>query len=58
MSGTNITNTALETGNFKRLAKISNAMTPFLSQSPALGCLPTLQAATAPDVQGGDYFGP
>ncbi len=58
MSGTNIANSALEIGNFKKLAKITDAMMPFLSQSPALGCLPTLQAATAPDVQGGDYFGP
>lgn len=58
MSGTNIANSALEAGNFKQLAKITNAVTPFLSQSPALGCLPTLHAATASDVQGGDYFGP
>ena len=58
MSGTNIANSALETGNFKQLAKLTSAITPYMSQSPALGCLPTLHAATAPDVQGGDYFGP
>lgn len=30
----------------------------YLSQSAARGALPTLRAATAPDVRGGDYFGP
>ena len=29
-----------------------------LAQSPEMGALPTLYAATAPDVQGGDYIGP
>jgi len=29
-----------------------------LAQSAAMGALPTLHAATAPEVQGGDYFGP
>jgi len=29
-----------------------------LAQSAAMGALPTLYAATAPDVQGGDYIGP
>ncbi|MBG6182454.1 NAD(P)-dependent dehydrogenase (short-subunit alcohol dehydrogenase family) [Arthrobacter sp. CAN_A214] len=29
-----------------------------LSQSDAAGALPVLYAATAPDVQGGDYYGP
>ncbi len=29
-----------------------------LAQSPEMGALPTLYAATAPDVQGGQYFGP
>jgi NAD(P)-dependent dehydrogenase (short-subunit alcohol dehydrogenase family) len=28
------------------------------AQSAAMGALPTLHAATAPEVQGGDYFGP
>lgn len=31
---------------------------PVLFQSPAMGALPTLRAATDPDVQGGNYFGP
>ncbi len=29
-----------------------------MAQSDAMGALPTLCAATAPDVQGGDYYGP
>jgi NAD(P)-dependent dehydrogenase (short-subunit alcohol dehydrogenase family) len=29
-----------------------------LSQPAAMGALPTLRAATAPDVRGGDYYGP
>jgi hypothetical protein len=29
-----------------------------LAQSAAMGALPSLYAATAPDVRGGDYFGP
>ena len=30
----------------------------FFAQTPAMGALPTLYAATAPDVQPNDYFGP
>lgn len=30
----------------------------FFAQTPEMGALPTLRAATAPDVQGGDYYGP
>lgn len=33
-------------------------VTPLIGQSPEMGALPTLYAATAPDVQGGDYYGP
>lgn len=31
---------------------------PFFSQSAAAGALPTLYAATAPDVAPGGYYGP
>ncbi|GBE65383.1 short-chain dehydrogenase [Mycobacterium sp. MFM001] len=31
---------------------------PILSQSAAMGALPTLRAATDPDVEGGQYYGP
>jgi NAD(P)-dependent dehydrogenase (short-subunit alcohol dehydrogenase family) len=37
------------------LAQLGNR---FVAQSAALGALPTLYAATAPDVRGGDYIGP
>ncbi len=33
-------------------------LNPLMSQQPPLGALPTLYAATAPDVQGGGYYGP
>ncbi len=33
-------------------------LTPLLGQTPEMGALPALYAATAPDVQGGDYYGP
>lgn len=33
-------------------------LNPFIGQKPSMGALPALYAATAPDVQGGDYYGP
>jgi protochlorophyllide reductase len=39
-------------------ARPLNAMTKALSQPVPEGTLPVLYAATAPDVQGGDYYGP
>ena len=33
-------------------------LNPFIAQKPPMGALPALYAATAPDVQGGDYYGP
>ena len=33
-------------------------LNPFIAQEPEMGALPALYAATAPDVQGGDYYGP
>lgn len=45
--------TNLDIGNvFMRLA------TRLFAQKPAMGALPALYAATAADVQGGEYFGP
>jgi NAD(P)-dependent dehydrogenase (short-subunit alcohol dehydrogenase family) len=35
-----------------------NLLNPFIGQKPVMGALPALYAATAPDVHGGDYFGP
>jgi NAD(P)-dependent dehydrogenase (short-subunit alcohol dehydrogenase family) len=39
----------------ERLWRLTNVL---FSQSAAMGALPTLYAATAPDVRGGDYIGP
>ncbi len=33
-------------------------MTKIIAQPPAMGALPALYAATAPEVQGGDFYGP
>ena len=49
--GPQMTNSTLE----KAFMSIGNAV---LAQSAAAGALPTLYAATAPDVRGGDYIGP
>jgi NAD(P)-dependent dehydrogenase (short-subunit alcohol dehydrogenase family) len=38
-----------------RMIRILNS---FIGQKPEMGALPTLYAATAPDVQGGGYYGP
>jgi NAD(P)-dependent dehydrogenase (short-subunit alcohol dehydrogenase family) len=40
------------------LLPVVNAISPLLSQSAAMGALPTLRAATDPGVLGGQYFGP
>ena len=39
----------------ERLSELGNRL---FAQSPAAGALPQLHAATAPGVQGGDYYGP
>lgn len=33
-------------------------LNPIFAQDPEMGALPTLYAATSPDVRGGDYYGP
>ena len=37
---------------------IGRMLNPFLAQKPEVGALPTLYAATASGVKGGDYYGP
>ena len=44
--------------NLQESASFFKALNPFMAQDAATGALPTLYAATAPDVQGGDYYGP
>ncbi|MCK9282425.1 MAG: SDR family NAD(P)-dependent oxidoreductase [Melioribacteraceae bacterium] len=41
-----------------RYSTIVGYLNKFLAQSPQMGALPTLYAATANDVKGGEYFGP
>jgi len=40
------------------LVRISDLVGPYLAQSPAMGALPTLRAATDPSAVGGQYYGP
>ncbi len=40
------------------MEKLSRLANKFVAQSAEMGALPTLYAATAADVQGGDYIGP
>jgi NAD(P)-dependent dehydrogenase (short-subunit alcohol dehydrogenase family) len=53
-SDTNLQSTG-PTGVMKALLAVSNRV---LAQSAEQGALPTIYAATAPDVEGGDYYGP
>ena len=53
-SDTNLQSTG-PTGPMKAILAVSNKL---LAQGAAEGAHPTLYAATAPDVEGGDYYGP
>ncbi len=53
-SATNLQSTG-PTGVMKRLMSVSNRV---VAQGADKGALPTLYAATAPGVEGGDYYGP
>lgn len=44
--------------NLQRASKISLLMNRFMAQDQVMGALPQLRAATAADVQGGEYYGP
>ncbi len=44
--------------NLQRNYALLRWLNPLLAQRPEKGALPTLYAATAPDVQGGDFIGP
>jgi NAD(P)-dependent dehydrogenase (short-subunit alcohol dehydrogenase family) len=44
--------------NLQKNWRIFRLLNPFFAQKPAMGALPTLRAATDPDAQSGDYFGP
>jgi hypothetical protein len=55
-SATNLVNVSAQDNIIKRLIMPAGAR--LISQSAAKGALPQLYAATAPDVKGGEYFGP
>jgi NAD(P)-dependent dehydrogenase (short-subunit alcohol dehydrogenase family) len=55
-SSTNLVNPGSEGNRIKRA--VSTAAVRAIGQSDARGALPQLYAATAPDVRGGEYFGP
>ncbi|ORA09442.1 SDR family NAD(P)-dependent oxidoreductase [Mycobacterium arosiense] len=52
------TNTELARNLPGVLRPVQAVLGPVLFQSPAMGALPTLRAATDPTVQGGQYYGP
>ena len=45
-------------GHSSLIGRMSKVVNPLLSQSAARGALPTLYAATYPDLEGGTYVGP
>jgi NAD(P)-dependent dehydrogenase (short-subunit alcohol dehydrogenase family) len=52
------TNTGLARNLPLALRPVASILGPVLFQSPKMGSLPTLRAATDPAVQGGQYYGP
>ena len=54
------TNLGSETppGILYMMMQLSRPVVEIMMQNAAMGALPTLRAATDPDVVGGDYFGP
>lgn len=44
--------------DLQRYSGLFSFLNPFFAQTPEMGALPTLRAATDPEAQSGDYFGP
>ena len=44
--------------NLQHNSRFFDILNPFLGQSQEMGALPTLFAATSPEIQGGEYIGP
>jgi NAD(P)-dependent dehydrogenase (short-subunit alcohol dehydrogenase family) len=61
-AGADITAAAAHPGwtvtNLQRHSRLIRMLNPIFGMNQAKGALPTLRAATGPDVRGGDYFGP
>ena len=49
---------AVGPGLLQRASDLAERFAPNLGQAAAEGAVPTLRAATDPEVDGGDYFGP
>lgn len=58
IAGTNLATPALEKTGPRWLARLTARLAPVLARAPVQGALPTLYAATAEEVNGGDYIGP
>ncbi|MEJ2311845.1 MAG: oxidoreductase [Gemmatimonadales bacterium] len=61
-AGVDVTAAAAHPGwtvtNLQRHSRLIRMLNPIFGMTQAKGALTTLRAATAPDVRGGDYFGP
>ena len=44
--------------NLQHTSTLFSFLNPIMAQSPEMGALPTLYAATSPDIRGGEYIGP
>ncbi len=58
VANTNLAIPGFEQSDSGLMAKAMKLLTPLVAQNPVKGALPTLYAATADNVQGGDYYGP
>ena len=58
LAATNLQSAGPRMDGFDLLARIAERGTRLVAQDAAMGALPTLYAATSPDVDGGDYVGP
>jgi NAD(P)-dependent dehydrogenase (short-subunit alcohol dehydrogenase family) len=61
-AGADVISTAAHPGwtatNLQENFTLGRLLNPIVAMKPEMGALPTLRAATATDVQGGDYYGP
>jgi hypothetical protein len=44
--------------NVQRYMRLFRMLNPLIAQSQEMGALPSLYAATSPDIHGGEYIGP
>lgn len=58
VANTNLAIPGFEQSNSGLMASAMKLLTPIVAQNPVNGALPTLYAATATGVEGGEYYGP